>query len=40
MLIIVLYVDDLILIGDEKLMSSYKEDLEREFKMKYMGLMH
>jgi len=40
MLIIVLYVDDLILTGDEKLIKSCKEDLAREFEMKDMGLMH
>ena len=34
--IIVLYVDDLILSGDENLIKSCKEDLE----MKDMGLMH
>ena len=39
-LIIVLYVDDLILIGDEQLIHSCKEDLSREFKMKDMGLLH
>jgi hypothetical protein len=38
--IIVLYVDDLILTGDEKLIRSCKEDLAREFEMKDMGLMH
>ena len=38
--IIVLYVDDLILKGDEKLIKSCKEDLAREFEMKDMGLMH
>ena len=38
--IIVLYVDDLILTSDEKLIRSCKEDLAREFKMKDMGLMH
>ena len=40
LLILVLYVDDLILIGDDKLIMSCKEDLAREFEMKYMGLMH
>ena len=40
LLIIVLYVDDLILTTDEKLIRSCKEDLLREFKMKDMGLMH
>lgn len=39
-LILVLYVNDLILTGDEKLIFSCKEDLAREFEMKYMGLMH
>ena len=39
-LIIVLYVDDLILTGDKRLIQSCKEDLAREFKMKDMGLMH
>lgn len=40
LLIIVLYVDDLILTSDEKLIKSCKEDIAREFKMKDMGLMH
>ena len=39
-LIIVLYVDDLILTGDDQLIQSCKEDLSREFEMKDMGLMH
>ncbi len=39
-MIIVLYVDDLILIGDDQLIMSCKEDLAREFEMKDMGLMH
>jgi len=39
-LVLLLYVDDLILTGDEKLIHSYKEDLAREFEIKYMGLMH
>ena len=38
-LIIVLYVDDLILTGDDLIQSS-KEDLAREFEMKDMGLTH
>jgi len=38
--IIVLYVDDLILIGDDQLIKSCKEDLAREFEMKDMGLVH
>eukprot|EP00253_Pinus_taeda_P033612 PITA_33612 len=40
LLIIVLYVYDLILIGDEKLIKSCKEDIAREFEMKDMGLLH
>ena len=40
LLIILIYVDDLILIGDEKLIKYYKEDLSREFEMKDIGLMH
>jgi hypothetical protein len=39
-LIIVLYVDDLILTGDEKLIHSCKEDLAKEFEMKDLGLLH
>eukprot|EP00253_Pinus_taeda_P013337 PITA_13337 len=40
LLIIVLYVDNLILTGDDQLIKSCKEDLAREFRMKDMGLMH
>ena len=40
MLIIILYVDDLILMGDELLKLSFKEDLAREFEMKELGLLH
>ena len=40
LLIIVLYVDDLILTGDEQLIHSCKEDLAKEFEMKDMGLLH
>jgi hypothetical protein len=39
-LIIVLYVDDLILAGDDQLIHSCKEDLEKEFEMKDLGLLH
>eukprot|EP00253_Pinus_taeda_P024908 PITA_24908 len=39
-LIIVLYVDDQNLTGDDQLIKSCKEDLAREFEMKDMGLMH
>jgi len=40
MLIIILYVYDLILTSDEKIIKSCKEDLAREFEKKDMGLMH
>ena len=40
LLIIVLYVDDLILTGDERLILSCKEDLAKEFEMKDLGLLH
>eukprot|EP00253_Pinus_taeda_P028358 PITA_28358 len=40
LLIIVLYVNDLILIGEDQLIKSCKEDLAREYEMKDMGLMH
>eukprot|EP00253_Pinus_taeda_P034764 PITA_34764 len=39
-LIIFIYVDDLILTGDDQLIQSCKKDLAREFEMKDMGLMH
>eukprot|EP00253_Pinus_taeda_P033914 PITA_33914 len=40
LLIIVLYVDDLILTGDDQLIKTWKVEIAREFEMKYMGLMH
>ena len=40
LLIIVLYVDDLILTGDELLIYSCKADLAKEFEMKDLGLLH
>eukprot|EP00253_Pinus_taeda_P003267 PITA_03267 len=40
LLVIVLYVDDFILTGDEKLIKSCKGDLAREFEMTDMELMH
>ena len=40
LLIIFLYVDDLILTGDEILIHSCKADLAKEFKMKDLGLFH
>ena len=40
LLIIVLYVDDLILTGDEQLILSCKADLAKQFEMKDLGLLH
>ena len=40
LLIIVLYVDDLILTGDEQWIHSCKADLAKEFEMKDLGLLH
>ena len=39
-LILVLYVDDLFLTGNEKIIIWCKEKLAFEFKMKDLGLMH
>ena len=39
-LILVLYVDDLFLTGNEKLILWCKKKLASEFKMKDLGLMH
>ena len=38
--ILLLYVDDLFLTGDEKHITDCKNKLAEEFKMKYIGLMH
>jgi hypothetical protein len=40
LLIIVLYVNDLILTGDEQMIHSCKEHLTKEFEMKDLGLLH
>jgi hypothetical protein len=39
-LILVLYVDDLFLMGAEKLIEWWKQQLASEFEMKDLGLMH
>jgi hypothetical protein len=39
-LILVLYVDDLFMIGSEKLIEDFKRDLVVEFEMKDLGMMH
>ena len=38
--ILLLYVDDLFLIGNEKQISECKKNLPTEFEMTYLGLMH
>jgi hypothetical protein len=38
--ILLLYVDDLFLTGEEKLIAEYKQRLAAEFEMKDLGLMH
>ena len=38
--ILLLYVDDLILIGNEKHITDCKKKLDEEFKMKAIGFMH
>jgi hypothetical protein len=39
-LILVLYVDDMFLIGDEKLIVGCKREIASKFEMKDLGLMH
>ena len=39
-LILVLYVDDLVITGAERLIEGCKRDLALEFDMKDIGLMH
>ena len=39
-MILLLYVDDLFLIGEEKLISECKKKLAEKFEMKYPGMMH
>jgi hypothetical protein len=38
--ILLLYVDDLFLTGEEKFIIDCKKKLAAEFEMKYLGLMH
>ena len=38
--ILLLYVDDLFLSGNEKHIKDCKKNLAEEFEMKYLGLMH
>ena len=39
-IILILYVDDLLIIGDDHLIDQCKKDLIREFEMKDLGLLH
>ena len=39
-MILVLYVDDIFLTGEEILIFEFKRELTSEFEMKYLGLMH
>jgi hypothetical protein len=39
-LILLLYVDDLLIIGAKRLINNYKESLASEFEMTDIGLMH
>ena len=38
--VLLLYVDDLFIIGDDGLIVDTKRNLAAEFKMKYLGMMH
>ena len=40
MVILILYVDDLLITGDDHLIDQCKKDLTREFEMKDLGLLH
>ena len=40
LVILLLYVDDLFLTGNEKQIVEYKKKIVEEFEMKYLGLMH
>ena len=39
-IILLLYVDDMFLMRNEKHITDYKKNLDEEFKMKAIGLMH
>ena len=39
-MILLLYVDDLFLAGEEELIKNVKRRLASEFEMKYVGMMH
>ena len=40
MVILIVYVDDLLITGDDHLIDQCKKDLTREFKMKDLRLLH
>ena len=37
---LLLYVDDLFLIGEEELIKDARRRLDTDFEMKYLGMMH
>lgn len=39
-MILVFYVDDLLLAGEEQLITQFKRELTSKFEMKNLGLMH
>ena len=39
-IILTLYVDDIFLTGEEKIIDECKRELTSEFEMKYLGIMH
>ena len=40
LVILLMYVDDLFLTGNEKYITERQSNIAKEFKMKYLGLMH
>ena len=40
LVILLLYIDDLFLTGDEELIEDARRRLATEFEMKYLGMMH
>ena len=39
-MIVLLYVDDLFLIGDENIIDECKREITTEYEMKYLGMMY
>ena len=40
MLILILYVDEMLIIGEDHLIAQYKKDLASKFDMKDLGILH